>query len=177
MALVNKNNKSSGNNSLSPMKVLSDYAPLVKSRAMYFVTYGFELDDLIQEGNIGLFTATLKYDSSLSAFSTFARKCIDAAIIDSLRRSQKLSKVPEKFLVDITEVDVPDTAPDIEHYVAVKEEYTQMLNKANSVLSDFEYSVFSGLLSGNSHAEIAEKNGVEIKAVRNAVQRIRSKLK
>jgi DNA-directed RNA polymerase specialized sigma24 family protein len=45
------------------------------------------------------------------------------------------------------------------------------------VLSVFEYSVFSGLLRGDSQAEIAAQNGVELKAVRNAVQRIRTKLK
>jgi RNA polymerase sigma factor (sigma-70 family) len=159
------------------MKVLSDYAPLVKSRAMYFVTYGFELDDLIQEGNIGLFTATLKYDSSLSAFSTFARKCIDAAIIDSLRRSQKLSKIPEKCLVDIAEVDVPDTAPEVEHYVAVKEEYTQMLNKADSVLSDFEYSVFQLKKTGYKNADISEILKCGVKSIENANNRIKIKIK
>ena len=161
----------------SPMTVLSDYAPLVKSRALLFLCDGSELDDLIQEGNIGLLSATKKYDSSLSAFSTFARKCIDASIIDYLRKNQKISRVPSKLLVDINDIEIPDVSCDLEHLVSVKEEYGKIINKAKEVLSSFEHSVFNGLLRGDSHAEIAERESVEIKAIRNAVQRIRAKLK
>ncbi len=161
----------------SPVTVLSDYAPLVKSRALLFSTDGCELDDLIQEGNIGLLLATVKYDSSRSAFSTFARKCIDASIIDCLRKNNKITRIPSQLLVDINDYEIPDSSHSPEHLVTVKEEYSQMLSKAKTSLSEFEYSVFGGLLRGDSHAEIAEKNGVEIKAVRNAVQRIRTKFK
>lgn len=164
-------------NGFSHMTVLADYSSLVKSRAMLFSSDISELDDLIQEGNIGLLSATLKYDKSLSAFSTFARRCIDSAIIDYLRKNSKISVIPSRKLVDIDDIEIPDSSPDPEHTVAIKEEYSQMLNKAKLELSAFEYSVFGGLLRGDSHAEIAVQNGVEIKAVRNAVQRIRTKLK
>ncbi len=166
-----------GSDGFSHMTVLADYAPLVKSRAMLFVTDGCELEDLIQEGNIGLLSATFKYDDSLSAFSTFARRCIDSAIIDYLRKNSKLSVVPNGMLVDIDDFEIPDSSATPEYEVAVKDEYNEMVDKAKSVLSVFEYSVFSGLLRGDSHAEIAAQNGVELKAVRNAVQRIRAKLK
>lgn len=166
-----------GFDGISHMSVLSDYAPLVKSRAMLFVNDSCELEDLIQEGNIGLLSATFKYDDSLSAFSTFARRCIDSAIIDYLRKNSKLSVIPQGMLVDIDDIEIPDSAASPEYEVAVKDEYNEMVNKARSVLSDFEFSVFSGLLRGDSHAEIAAQNGVELKAVRNAVQRIRTKLK
>lgn len=170
-----KNKK--GFDRFSHMTVLVDYAPLVKSRAMLFVNDSCELEDLIQEGNIGLLSAAFKYDESLSAFSTFARRCIDSAIIDYLRKNSKPSVIPQGMLVDIDDIDIPDNAASPEHEVAVKDEYNEMVNKAKSVLSGFEYSVFGGLVRGDSHAEIAAQIGVELKAVRNAVQRIRTKLK
>ena len=170
-----KNTK--GFDRFSRMTVLADYSPLVKSRALLFVNDSCELEDLIQEGNIGLLSATFKYDESLSAFSTFARRCIDSAIIDYLRKNSKLSVVPQGMIVDINDIEIPDNAASPEYEVAIKDEYNEMVNKAKSALSGFEYSVFCGLIRGDSHAEIAAQNGVELKSVRNAVQRIRIKLK
>ncbi len=177
MASLEKKIECAGGNIGTVVTVLSNYAPLVKSRALLFSSDACEIDDLIQEGNIGLLSAISKYNSQLSAFSTFARRCIDAAIIDYLRKNQKASRIPSQLLVDITDNDVPDSSLTPEQSVAVKDEYTHLLDKAKLKLSNFEYSVFFGLFRGFSHAEIAEKNGVEIKAVRNAVQRIRAKLK
>lgn len=161
---------------VSPVAVLTKYAPLVKSRAVYFSGPDLELEDMIQEGNIGLLTAALKYDSSIASFATFARRCIDSAIIDYLRKARKISHIPNDLLVDINGIEVADSAPDPAHSVSVKDEYRSFLEKAGSVLSSFEYSVFSGMLQGLSSGEIAGNLGVDIKSVRNAVQRIRVKL-
>lgn len=163
--------------SVSPVSVLTKYAPLVKSRAMYFKSPNLELDDIIQEGNIGLFTASLRYNSKVATFATFARKCIDSAIIDYLRKNQKLSSVPNELLVDIDELEIADVAFSPEVFMSQKEEYKIFVCKAKSALSDFEYSVFSLLLQGLSQGEMSEKIGVDIKVIRNAVQRIRTKLK
>lgn len=167
----------SGNESLSAVALLTKYSPLVKSRASKFLLPGLELDDLIQEGNIGLLFATRKYDSRVSAFATFARKCIDSAIIDYLRKMRKVSTVPEFAIVDIDDVEVVDLKSDLEYSVYLKEEYQQFLGKAEETLSAFEHSIFLMMLRGFSFAEIAGIKGVDIKSVRNAVQRIRQKLK
>ena len=170
-------NCDNGNASLSVVGVVTEYAPLVKSRALSFLTLGCELDDLIQEGNIGLLSAAKKYDECLSSFPTFARRCIDAAIIDYLRKSSKLSRIPEAMLVDIADVQVADTALEPLHLVSVKDEYASMLKKAGSCLSKLEYSVFSDMLSGFSYDEISVRNRINLKSVNNAIRRIRVKLK
>ena len=162
---------------VSPVAVLTKYAPLVKSRALAFMCPELELDDIIQEGNIGLFTASLRYDSRIASFATFARKCIDSAIIDYLRRSRKLSHIPNDLFVDINGLELADSAPNPEISVSEKEEYEGYVERAITLLSKFEYSVFEGLLQGLSHKEIAQSLCVDIKAVRNAVQRIRAKIK
>ena len=162
---------------VSSVSALTGYASLVKSRALSFSACGCEVEDLVQEGNIGLLTAAATYNGELSSFSTFARRCIDAAIIDYLRKTHKMSDVPKSMLVDINGLEVADSAPDIEYSLLMKEEYALTVNKAGELLSDFEYSVFSDLIRGYSQKEISEKNGASVKSVQNAVQRIRAKLK
>jgi RNA polymerase sigma factor for flagellar operon FliA len=45
-------------------------------------------DDLVQTGILGLIAATVRYDPSLgAAFSTFAGRRIEGAVIDLLRRA------------------------------------------------------------------------------------------
>lgn len=172
-----KNSVVAASNGLSAVQIVTEYAPLVKSRALSFLTNGCELDDLIQEGNIGLLSAALRYNEGLASFATFARRCIDAAIIDYLRKSSKLSQIPSKMLVDINDVQIADSSPDLAHFVSVKEEYAQLLEKAESVLSKLEYAVFSDMLGGYSYDEIALRNKINLKSVNNAIRRIRQKLK
>ncbi len=164
-------------NDASTVEILTKYAPLVKSRALKFLTNNGELDDLIQEGSIGLLSASRRYNGELSAFTTFARRCIDASIIDYLRKSSKLSCIPENMLVDISDVQVADFSVDPEHTVSVKDEYTLTLEKAKNNLSGLESVVFFDLLHGFSIEEIAERNAMNTKSVNNAIQRIRTKLK
>lgn len=161
----------------SAVALLTEYSPLVKSRALKYLSNGCELDDLIQEGNIGLLSASLRYNSKLSSFTTFARRCIDASIIDYLRKNNKVSKIPDDMLVDIGDVQVADSYPDPEYSLAVKEEYLKVVDKAHTILSELEFSVFSDRLRGYAHDEIAERHGLNLKSVNNAVQRIRAKLK
>lgn len=161
----------------SAVSVLKEYAPLVRSRACYFASSSVETEDLIQEGNIGLFSAYMNYDSSLSSFGTFARRCIDASIIDYLRKAHKLSAVPEEMKVDISGLEVADTSPDPAHSVLVKDEYERYMVKARSLLSCLEYKVFSDMLRGYTAAETARDNDISVKSVTNAISRIRAKLK
>lgn len=165
------------NSDASTVEILTEYAPLVKSRALKFLNNNCELDDLIQEGSIGLLSASRRYNGELSAFTTFARRCIDASIIDYLRKSSKLSQIPESMLVDISDVQIADLSVDPEHAVSVKDEYMLTLEKAGNSLSGIESVVFSELLHGFSIDEIAERNGMNVKSVNNAIWRIRTKLK
>lgn len=171
------NGFSADNCTLSAVGIVTEYAPLVKSRALSFLTSECELDDLIQEGNIGLLSASMRYNEHLSSFATFARRCIDAAIIDYLRKSSKLSKIPSKMLVDINDVQIADSSLDVESFVLVKEEYAELLKKAEASLSKLEYAVFSDMLRGYSYDEMAYRNSINLKSVNNAIRRIRVKLK
>lgn len=172
-----ENSGSFVNGGLSAVQIVTEYAPLVKSRALSFLTSGCELDDLIQEGNIGLLSAAIRYNEHLSSFATFARRCIDSAIIDYLRKTSRLSQIPSSMLVDINDVQIADSSPDPQYSVSVKDEYEELLKKARYELSKLEYSVFFDMLSGYSYDEIAFRNNINLKSVNNAIRRIRQKLK
>ncbi len=161
----------------SVVAVLSEYAPLVKSRALRYLNNYCELDDLIQEGNIGLLTASLKYKSELAGFNSFARRCIDAAIIDYLRRLNRLSEIPKEYQVDIVNFEVADSAPDPIEVLTVKDEYLKVVERAREVLSSREFAVFSYMLRGFYPKEIALRLETDVKSVNNTIGRIRAKLK
>ena len=163
--------------SKSVVTVLSDYAPLVKSRALRYLNNYCELEDLIQEGNIGLLSAFKKYNCELSGFTTFARRCIDASIVDYLRRLNKLTEIPKELLVDIGDVQIADTQSDPEQRLTVKDEYLKVVERARTDLSNREFAVFSYILRGFSPKEIALRLETDLKSVNNTIGRIRAKLK
>ena len=75
---------------VSPVAVLTKYAPLVKSRALAFMCPELELDDIIQEGNLGLMKSIEKFNYEkgykLSTYATWwIRQAISRAIADQSR--------------------------------------------------------------------------------------------
>lgn len=59
-------------------------------------TYGniMPLEDMIQEGNIGLIFASRRYNPSMGEFSTYATSCIRRFIIESIERDSRLVRRP-----------------------------------------------------------------------------------
>ncbi|MEM9131571.1 MAG: sigma-70 family RNA polymerase sigma factor [Actinomycetota bacterium] len=72
-------------------KQVVDNVPLVEhivNRVSAGLPSGFSRDDLVQNGILGLISATLRFDPEQGvAFSSFAGRRIEGAIIDSLRRA------------------------------------------------------------------------------------------
>lgn len=76
-------------------KVVLQFKPLVESVARRFSGSGEPLEDLIQEGYIGLITATDLYDASKGVkFSTYATHFIIGQIKHALRDKGKIIKEP-----------------------------------------------------------------------------------
>lgn len=72
-------------------KQVVDNVPLVEhivNRVSAGLPSGFSRDDLVQNGILGLISATLRFDPAVGvSFSSFAGRRIEGAIIDSLRRA------------------------------------------------------------------------------------------
>jgi RNA polymerase sigma factor FliA len=81
---------------LGKEELLEKYVPLVRSIAQQIrqrLRLNLEMDELVQEGQIGLMEAASRFDSNLGvAFKTFAYYRIRGAIYDSLRKMDVITR-------------------------------------------------------------------------------------
>ncbi len=76
---------------LSEIELLDKYRPLVISVAKAHRGCGLDLDDLIQEGTIGLIKAIRKYDPSLRySIGPYAKQWIRGEILQAINRNKLL---------------------------------------------------------------------------------------
>lgn len=150
------------------------FTPALRAMVASLLVPEAEQDDLFQEGLIGLYKAVRLYNPSLSSFATFARLCMRSAILDGLRKYQKLNEN-----ADLTEWEDslpadPHLSP--ERILMGKEELRMLLQKVDRSLSPLERRIFTLRLQGNSSEEIALLLGKEKKSVENTLYRVRKKL-
>ena len=75
------------------------HLPLIRSLASRYQSYGLALDDLVQEGALGLLDAIDRYDPCRSAsFETYARFRIRRAICDALTEQARLIRLPKHIV-------------------------------------------------------------------------------
>ncbi|MBQ8430683.1 MAG: sigma-70 family RNA polymerase sigma factor [Clostridia bacterium] len=69
-------------------EIFARYKPLVSKVARQFFLVGGDLDDLVQEGMIGLYKAIIGYEESKKAsFKTFASLCILRNIQTAIKKA------------------------------------------------------------------------------------------
>ncbi len=139
-------------------------------------------DDVKQEALISLLNAVKTFDANKGAsFHTYANICIDNAVKNSLTKAsaRKVRILSEAVSLDEIGKDktVFDEGDNPEKLYIDKEGYLSLLSKIDIHLSDFEKTVLFCYLDGNSYEQIANKLGSSQKAVDNALQRVRKKLK
>lgn len=155
--------------------LLSRYTRLIRWKAS-MMCGSVEADDLAQEGFMGLLSAVTAFDKQRKIkFSTYANICITNRMVSALRNSSGLP-MP---VGDISEpvFEMPDTNAQPDSIVLKREEWADLWRKITSQLSDFEYQICIMFIGGLSYMEIADKLGVSVKSVNNALQRVRSKMR
>ncbi|MBQ2676088.1 MAG: sigma-70 family RNA polymerase sigma factor [Clostridia bacterium] len=156
------------------------YIFTVHDRASGYYGSGIDSDDLTQEGMIGLMSAVRCYDKDCGAsFRTFAWLCIDRSIISAVRSTLRKKQIPSSSIVSIDDWDEPDlnNGSDPEAVLIAKEDMNLLNEKIFNRLTDFELSVLKMYLGGYSYSSIASSLACPVKAVDNALQRLRRKLK
>lgn len=164
------------------------YRPLIVSVAQKLIKYcngGVDLNDLIQEGMLGLNEAINSFrDDREANFSTYARICIQRRIVSLVKstKTQKNMILNNSFSIEDEDMNLSDRylldnslnpSTMVEDY-----DYTEHLfNKLNEQLTDLEKQVFELKKDGFEYKEIAELLEKDAKAVDNAIQRIKAKLK
>lgn len=161
-------------------QLVSQYKELVEKIASKYNNSLLEKDDIFQEGMIGLLAAINSYNSEKGAsFVTYATKCINTSILGALRRLSRLKDIPQSNIVPLEDEDSFDNkfALSAEDEYLAKESVSNLNQALYEELSSFENEVLRLSIIGCSYAEIAKKLDKNEKAIDNAIQRIRKKLK
>lgn len=159
-------------------QVMSEFKPIVKSIARkYFLTDG-EVEDLIQEGMIGLHKAIINFSADKGKFEPFAIMIIKQQILDAVKKStrQKTGNNVSKISIErgaFSDIDGHSELEELER----KEEFNERFKNVKKLLSKKELNIFELYIAGLSIKEIADRENTTTKSVNNTLFRIKTKLK
>lgn len=157
--------------------LVSRYSKLIFIKSGIYANFNTDIDDLSQEGIMGLLGAISSYKPEKQVrFSTFAEVCIENRMKSLLAKTSKAAVSVYSFdeLTETHGVSVDETPESIYLY---KEYFSELLSGINNVLSPTELKVFSLCFKGVSYRDAAEKLGITEKSVDNAMQRARKKIR
>ena len=173
--------------------IMEKYKGLVKAKARSMFLLGGDVDDLIQEGMIGLFKAVRDYDSGRDAsFATFAELCISRQLYTAVQASSRKKHMPLNTYISLYAGNAEDERSEEaklmnalpadsgmgpEDMMIDRENIEALEQVIDRELSQFEKQVLDLHITGMGYVDIARVLGRDVKSTDNALQRIRSKLK
>jgi RNA polymerase sporulation-specific sigma factor len=170
--------------------LLERYRHFARAKARGYFVAGGDLDDVEQEGMIGLFKAVRDFRPDRQAsFRCFAELCITRQIITAIKTACRQKHQPlnryvslwglrvlddptERLVEELLDQRVPDPADEVvslECMAAMRAALVQML-------SSLEVDVLRLYVDGCSYQEIGAQLGRHVKTVDNALQRVKRKL-
>ena len=169
--------------------LLERYRRFAKAKARGYFLAGGDADDITQEAMIGLFKAIRDFRHGHSSFRAFAELCITRQVMTAVKLACRQKHLPlnryvslwglrlsddpsERLLEELFDQRVPDPADE----VVSLEGQAAMRAALAALLSALEVDVLRLHLDGCSYQEISEHLGRQVKAVDNALQRIKRKL-
>ena len=157
-------------------EIYAKYKNAILSYAHSVYIIGADIEDVIQDGMIGLFKAVENYNGK-SSFKNFAFTCIKTNIIKGVKKYISTKNLPLNSAVGIDECERELSREDYsDERIIFKEELEKILSGAKEKLSDFEQKVLNLFLQGYSYVEIAKILSKSPKSCDNAMQRIKKKL-
>lgn len=157
--------------------VFERYRDLVRSLSRRFFLAGGDMDDLTQEGMMGLYQAMCKYDASKkSSFKSFAYLCVYRRIVDAVKSVSGNKQEPLLGGVSALAEDLQAGDPSPEDLIILSEEQREFNQKISKILSDFEFKIVVMYINGQTTLEISETLGKSTKSIDNAIQRSKRKL-
>ncbi len=160
--------------------IISKYRSTAEALATKWTDAPIEREDLIQEGSIGILAAINSYDSAKgAAFSSYCYTCVYNSIQTALRKVNRKKDVPQNNVVPLEEefVDGKASMLSAEDAFLAQESVSLLIDEIDKKLSEFENEVLRLYAVGCSYGEIAQRLDKPQKAIDNAMQRIRNKLK
>lgn len=160
------------------------YMPVLQGRAgRYSSIVGVDTEDFVQEGMLALYRAVMSFNSCAGTqFHTYAITCINNSMTSVVRNHMRnfrqqngvhLDVIDEQKIYDAT-VQVNDGPEDLFFQMETANHRAQQIE---ALLSEFERHVLKQYLSGQSYQKVAKSLCTTTKAVDNALQRVRRKLR
>lgn len=169
-------------------ELLSKYKSIVNKISRSYFLIGGDMEDIVQEGMIGLYKAIVNFNSEKHAsFKTFARTCIKHQIQSAVKTatssknmvlSSALSIAEQVNFEDDEEIEIllPSSLPLPDDKVLEHERMSELQKSIRKALSPLENKILSLYLKGYSYKEIAEIGGLTKKSIDNGLSRIKNKL-
>lgn len=157
--------------------LVAQYEPILRAQVAHFRFPSADAEDAAQEGLLGLLFAVRSFDPSREAsFRTYASTCVRNRLLSFWRR--RAGHASEVLVEDVTAVtDVAVATDDPAAQMLERESAALMLERIKAVLSRQEYAVLLRYLDGLPYTTIAAQLQITAKAVDNALQRARVKLR
>lgn len=162
-------------------RLICRYAPLVRLRARAFARGMLDEDDLYQEGMIALLSAVRGFREDTGSFKTFVAVCVNNKLRNAVVSHMREKNAPMRDYLSLSEQEEGELpaqgADDPAQLVIAGEELAARRRKIETVLSPFERQVLTLYLNAFSYEEMARRLDSTTKAVDNALQRTRRKLR
>ena len=184
ISYINEHNEEANN------ILIAKYEPLIKKIAAKMIKYcsgsGLEINDLVQEGRIGLNHAVSFFNEQKNiTFYTYAKTCIERKMISTViaTKRQKNRILNESVSYDVDSEDsnfervLKDETSNPEKIIMDLVVREKLIERIKMCLTDFEIEAFDLLISGFTYREIAGILNKDDKQIDNAIQRIKMKVK
>lgn len=182
--------KAQSGDEIAVNELLKKYKSLINKLSRSYFLIGGDIEDIVQEGMIGLYKAIMNFkDKKNASFKTFASTCIKNQIQSAVRvASSEKNKVLSTALPIMGEMNnddedeeemeiiVPSSLPLPEDRVLEKENVKEIFDAIKSSLSTLEYKVLLLYLKGFNYNEISQSMNISKKSIDNALTRIKNKL-
>ncbi len=172
-------------------ELFARYKDLVVKIARGYFIVGGDLEDLVQEGMIGLYKAIKGYsDDKEATFKTFAVLCVKHQIQTAIKKANTNKNKPLSSAVSFQSFTENGTSENLdflpislvlqgtpEEKAIDKENFKNLNEQIKSHLSPLEFKVLKLYLQGYSYKEISSVLKVSHKSIDNSLSRIKTKLR
>ena len=172
-------------------EIFARYKDLVTKISRSYFIVGGDLEDLNQEGMIGLYKAIKGYSAHKeTSFKTFAIICIKHQIQSAIKKANTNKNKPLSSAVSFQSFQDGKSSDSIDYLpielvlsstpaeeVIDKENYINLKKTIKSTLSEMEYNVLKLYLKGFSYKEISAMLKISEKSIDNSLSRIKTKLR
>ncbi len=160
--------------------LISALTPIAKAKGYAHADARTAGEDLTQEGMLGFLEAVKGFDPDKgSSFKAYAETCINNRIISAVRASynNKNAALSKAVPLEDSASEMVGDEFDPEKILSSRAEFEYITGLIESTLSEFERQVIILRFLNFSYSEISARLGCSEKAVDNALQRIRKKMR